>query len=75
MDKAYKKYSEHEHGREVAKDRVSDAKMIRGAMRAHDTQLHGGKHTKLPKMASGGRLGMTAGSESGVGRLQKAKKY
>lgn len=31
-----------------------------------------------PGMATGGRLrklGMTAGSESGVGRLQKAKKY
>lgn len=91
MSHPYKNYEENRHGRAVARSRgyksggdvAQDKKIIQAAMTAHDTQLHGGKRTDLGKIgggkstkrANGGRIGMTAGAESGPGRLQKAHKY
>lgn len=62
----------HANGGRVDGDKAQDKAMIKKAMREHDVQLHGGKHTKLA-LKSGGPVHMTAGAESGVGRLQKTK--
>lgn len=69
----------HAKGGRVKSDASQDKQMIRKAMKAHDEQLHGGKHTKIGLKAGGAvkpvGIGtkMTAGAESGAGRLQKEK--
>lgn len=40
-------------------DKAQDISMIKTAMREHDTQMHGGKHTNI-KLATGGIVGGSA---------------
>lgn len=61
-------------GGRVKSDAAQDKGMIRKAMKEHDQQLHGGKHTKI-SFKEGGRIPkLTGGAESGVGRMQLAKR-
>lgn len=66
--------SKSEERREARSDRIQDVKIVKKAMRAHDSQLHGGKHTKLA-LKGGGRVPkITGGAESGIGRMELAKR-
>jgi len=57
----YKKYEENRHGRAVAQKRAQ-------------TYQHGGGVKSESPMPGGGSKKLTGGAESGVGRMQLAKR-